>query len=214
VPVDTPADVPADAPANAVEASDTGERAPAAAPEAAPIRCAICGTLVRDTEEVTSCPECRQDYHAACWDEIGGCATYGCKSAAVAEKPPPPENVGGGWGDEKECPSCGQTIASSLLVCLCGARFPWADPMTREEYSAWRAREESLASSRKVLTALFLMSLAGFLAPLAGPIAGFYAFRQRKKLMGANGVYLAIGYGSAALGVTYVAAGIILTFAW
>ena len=113
-------------------------------PSAAPVRCAICGTLVRGAEQVTSCPECRQDYHEACWSAIGGCATYGCKSAAVAEKPPPPEDVGGGWGDEKTCPSCGRTIGSSLLVCPCGARFPWPDPMTKSEFSAWTARERSI----------------------------------------------------------------------
>jgi hypothetical protein len=175
-----------------------------------PIRCAICGTLVRGAEQVTSCPECRQDYHEACWKEIGGCATYGCKSAAVAEKPPPPEMVGGGWGDEKECPSCQSTIGASLLVCPCGARFPWADPMTKKEYHDWVAREASIAEARKVLVGLFLLSIAGFGAPLSGPIAGIYAYRKRQKLAGANGVYLAIGYASAALGVAYVAAALTL----
>jgi hypothetical protein len=176
-------------------------------------RCSICGTRIREAEAVKACPDCRQDYHQSCWDEIGGCATYGCKSAAVGEKPAPPEVVHAGWGDEKVCPVCEDTIASSLLVCPCGARFPWADPMTREELDAWRARERSVESARKVLVALFILSVAGVGAPLCGPFAAYYAHKKRELLAGAHGVYLAMGYGSAALGVAYVGAALVLAFA-
>ena len=180
----------------------------------APKRCSICGTLIRAAEAVKACPDCRQDYHQTCWDDIDGCATYGCKSAAVAEKPPPPEVVHGGWGDEKECPACQASIASSLLVCLCGARFPWADPMSPEDYTAWLAQERSIAAAQKALIVLFLLSIAGAGAPLCGPIAAIYAHRNRRRLAGAHGVYLAMGYGSAALGVAYVGAALVLAFAW
>src|SRR5438876_1806454 len=115
-------------------------------------RCSICGTLIQPDEApsaVTRCDECKQEYHQACWDEIGGCATYGCRQAAQAEKPPPPVQTGGGWGDTKPCPSCGTNIAASLLVCICGARFPWADPMTPLEYSDWHRKEDDVASSKK-----------------------------------------------------------------
>jgi hypothetical protein len=179
----------------------------------APPRCSICGTLVREAEPVKPCPDCLQDYHAACWDEIGGCATYGCKSAAVAEKPPPPDVVHAGWGDDKTCPVCEQSIASSLLVCPCGARFPWADPLTREQYDAWRARARSVEAARKVLVALFVLSVAGFGAPIAGPVAAYYAHKNRQMLVGPHGVYLAMGYGSAALGAAYVGVALVLAFA-
>ncbi len=179
-----------------------------------PPRCSICGTLVRDGEPARACPECLQDYHLGCWDEIGGCATYGCKQAAVAEKKAPARMVGSGWGDEKECPRCGDSIASSLLVCHCGARFPWADTMTKREYYEWIDEERATATTTKVLVALFIVSLSGFGAPLSGPISAYYAHKNRRRLVGPHGVYLAMGYGSAALAAAYVGAALVLAFAW
>jgi hypothetical protein len=176
-------------------------------------RCSICGTRIGDDELRSACPDCLQAYHQGCWDEIGGCATYGCKSAAVAQKPPQ-EPVHGGWGDEKVCPVCEDSIASSLLVCHCGARFPWADPMTRAELDTWRARERQIESAQKVLVALFVLSLAGVGAPICGPLAAYYAHARRTMLVGAHGVYLAMGYGAAALGAAYVGAALVLAFAW
>jgi hypothetical protein len=166
-------------------------------------RCSICYTVIKQGDPATACPECQQDYHKTCWDEIGGCGTYGCKQAAVAQKPPVPVLVGAGWGDTKPCPSCGMQISSSLLVCSCRARFPWADPMTQAEYAAWVGKEQANATSRKVLIFLFILSLVGFTAPVVGPIAGLYAFFKRKAMLGSGGTYLAMGYGSAALGAIY-----------
>ena len=80
-------------------------------------RCAICYTVVGASEAAQQCPDCKTDYHQSCWNEIGGCGTYGCKKAAVAEKPPVPVLVGQGWGDQKPCPNCNAQIGSSLLVC-------------------------------------------------------------------------------------------------
>jgi Prokaryotic RING finger family 1 len=163
-------------------------------------RCSICYTVLREGEPATGCPECKQDYHKTCWDEIGGCGTYGCKQAAVAHKPPPPMLVGAGWGDTKPCPSCGQAIASSLLLCRCGARFPWADPMTVSDYATWFSEQESLAGARRLLILLFILSLTIIMSPVTGLVAGLFAFFKRKSLAGTNGTYLAMGYGSAALG--------------
>jgi hypothetical protein len=178
------------------------------------VRCSICGTRVREGDDVTSCPECTQDYHRGCWDEIGGCATYGCGKAAVAEKPAVPSVVSGGWGDEKECPACESTISASLLVCRCGARFPWADPMTAKEYEGWIRRTKAASSAQNLLTILFVASLTGFPAPICGPIAAIYAWKKRDQLAGAHGVYLAIGYGSAALGAAYLGTMVAVAFAW
>lgn len=166
-------------------------------------RCSICYTVVSQGEPVTACPECQTDYHKTCWDEIGGCGSYGCKQAAVAQKPPLPVLVGAGWGDTKECPSCARQIGSSLLVCSCGARFPWADPMTRAEYQSAIASEQAVKGARTALIWMFLLSLIGITAPLVGPIAGIYAWRKRDQLAGTGGTYLAMGYGSAAIGAFY-----------
>jgi hypothetical protein len=166
-------------------------------------RCSICYTILAPNEPVTACPECQQDYHKSCWDEIGGCGSYGCKQAAVAQKPPLPVLVGAGWGDTKRCPQCGNEIGSSLLVCSCRARFPWADPMTPAEYSAWLDQQGAIASARKLLIVMFILSLIGLTAPITGPIAGIYAWAKRTQLAGTGGTYLAMGYGSAAIGAIY-----------
>jgi hypothetical protein len=167
-------------------------------------RCAICYTLIAQAEVATACPECQQDYHKSCWDEIGGCGSYGCKQAAVAQPPPLPVLVGQGWGDTKPCPSCGDNISSSLLVCRCGAKFPWADPMTPADYRSWILQQQQIKFARGFLIFLFVLSLVGLTAPVTGPIAGIYAWVKRKKLIGTGGTYLAMGYGSAAIGAIYV----------
>jgi len=167
-------------------------------------RCSICYTVLGQGEAVTACPECHTDYHKTCWDEIGGCGSYGCKQAAVAQKPALPVLVGAGWGDAKECPACARQIGASLLVCSCGARFPWADPMTRGEYQAEEDKRLSMKRARTALIWMFVLSLVGLTAPLVGPIAGVYAYRKRKQLVGSGGTYLAMGYGSAAIGGFYI----------
>lgn len=166
-------------------------------------RCSICNTQISDFDLFFTCTECDSPYHEICWKEMGGCATYGCKAAAVAEKPPPPSSTPRGWGDEKSCPDCGSRIPSSVLGCACGARFPWADPMAKDEYKEWVAEDELRKQRRMELIILFIITLFGLPAPLTGAIAGIQAYRSRTLLVGEVGTYLALGYGAAVIGVVY-----------
>ena len=166
-------------------------------------RCSICHTRIDQGDDITQCETCKQEYHSSCWAEVGGCGTYGCEQAAKAEKPPPPALVGMGWGDTKLCPKCNQEIGSSLLKCRCGAMFPWADPMSPLEYDEWQTSVAEIKSSKSLIGFLFICTLVGFLAPVTGPAAGLYAHSKREKLAGENGTFLALGYGSAALGGVY-----------
>ena len=166
-------------------------------------RCTICHTRIETGDEVTQCETCKQDYHATCWSEVGGCGTYGCQHAAKAEKPPPPRVVGMGWGDSKMCPACNQEIGSSLLACRCGARFPFADPMSPREYDEWCTQKQQVKSSKSLIVFLFICTIIGFPAPVTGPAAGLYAHSKRASLVGQNGTFLALGYGAAALGGVY-----------
>ena len=166
-------------------------------------RCSICHTIIEPGDPVKPCPTCRQEYHESCWDELGGCATYGCEKAVSAQKPPPPRREATGWGDVKTCPQCSAGIGSSVLFCRCGARFPYTDPMSRGEYVSWVQRQSELSATRRTLLLLFIFSLFGAPAPVLGPIAGWYAYSKRDQLAGADGTYLAMGYGTAALGSIY-----------
>lgn len=118
-------------------------------------------------------------------------------------KPQPPARPGQGWGDTKHCPSCTAEIASSLLLCKCGVRFPYADPMTPEEFAAWAGEQAKIKFAKRLLVTLFIITLVGLVAPLTGTIAGVFAYVQRQRLAGANGTFLAIGFGSAGIGAIY-----------
>jgi len=143
---------------------------------------------------------------------MGGCATYGCKAAAIAEKPPVATSVSRGWGDEKVCPACSSTLKASLLGCACGARFPWADPMTKEDYESW-VKERELQRDRRIqLIVLFVFTIMGLLAPISGTIAGIQAYRSRTLLVGEVGTYLALGYGAAVIGFVYTIVFVLLLF--
>jgi hypothetical protein len=178
------------------------------------IRCSTCYTRVQPGEATHACPACKAEYHRTCWDELGGCGTYGCEHAPVAHKPPPPVRVGGGWGDTKDCPSCTRAIGSSLLVCGCGAKFPWADPMTPAEYVTWSNEQRDIQGAKRWLIALFLMTLVGLPSPVTGTAAGILAYRKRNELGGAEGTFLAMGYGAAVIGATYVALFALLGAGW
>ena len=165
--------------------------------------CPICKVSIQPSDSTATCSECDSRYHQECWNYNGGCAAYGCKAAPVLEKPPLPSVISRGWGDEKVCPKCFNTIASSLTICRCGARFPYADPMTHEAYEAWLSEEAERRRSRRTLMGLFLVSLLGLPAPITGAAAGLLAYQRRKELAGEGGPFLALGYGTAAVGAIY-----------
>jgi hypothetical protein len=167
-------------------------------------RCSICHTLIQEGEESRKCDQCGQEYHAQCWTENRGCATYGCKAAPVSEKPTLPAAPHMGWGDEKTCPVCDRKIPSSLLVCrFCNARFPYADPMSRGEYADFQAVRNRATTARRVLVVLFILTVIGFPAPIAGILSGILAYVWRKLLLGPDGAYLALGFGSGVIGCCY-----------
>jgi hypothetical protein len=70
---------------------------PAAAPGPGPSRksgtgrmprCGVCHAEIRPGEADTSCMACDIRYHAECWEENGGCSTYGCPQVNSLINPP------------------------------------------------------------------------------------------------------------------------------
>ncbi len=175
-------------------------------------RCSICNTQISDFDLFFTCTECDSPYHEICWKEMGGCATYGCKAVAVAEKPAVPTSFSRGWGDEKICPACSSRIPSSVLRCGCGAQFPWADPMAKEDYDDW-VIDQALQKHRRIqLITLFVFTILGLFAPITGALAGLQAYRSRTLLVGEVGTYLALGYGAAVIGAVYTIVFVLLAF--
>src|SRR5437868_14130219 len=48
--------------------------------------CPICQSAIGLQEEATVCPDCEQVHHKVCWQEVGGCSTYGCAQAPALDK--------------------------------------------------------------------------------------------------------------------------------
>ena len=49
--------------------------------------CGICQCVILSGEQMTSCPSCRQVFHADCWAETLGCAAYGCDQVNILAGP-------------------------------------------------------------------------------------------------------------------------------
>src|SRR4051812_32699086 len=65
--------------------------------------CPICQTVVDETEDVLTCSECHQIHHRECWQEVGGCGTYGCSHAPALNKEAQAESEArSAWGDNKQ----------------------------------------------------------------------------------------------------------------
>ena len=84
--------------------------------------------------------------------------------------------------------------------------------MSPGEYNLWIESRSGDAAIKRWLVVLFLVTLLGVLAPIAGPIAGIFAWTRRHRLIGSDGTFLAIGYGSAAIGVSYGVIALLLAF--
>ena len=175
-------------------------------------RCAICHSLIQTGDPVHFCPECDAEYHEVCWNEIGGCATYGCTAAAQAEKPSAPVVLGAGWGDEKRCPVCNASISASLLVCACGARFPYAEPMTPAQYVTWVDTRSHIARVKRNLVLCFLMAVLALIGPIVGLISVLYSRSKKDILEGEAGAFLALGYGAGALGAIQALVFLLMAF--
>lgn len=169
--------------------------------------CQVCRSPIALGEKVCACPECRSAYHRECWDEIGGCATYGCKlMPSDAKDEPGSAESSQGWGEEKVCPRCGKTIRSMAVKCrFCKERFPSAVPMTSAEYRAWSESQASLGPARRNAILAFVLSLFAFLAPVLLIVVGVWVWRCRKELHRIGPPHEVLAYGAVILSALYCA---------
>ena len=82
-------------PADAVYCLACGRRqpqpaAPAAAPAPAHVGkiCPYCQTPLKPQDRVIVCPQCGMPHHQDCWQDNGGCTTYGCATTGAREALP------------------------------------------------------------------------------------------------------------------------------
>jgi hypothetical protein len=169
------------------------------------ILCPICLSPVQDAAEAKTCPECGQLHHRECWQEMGGCSTYGCKRApATTKEGQTAGRASTAWGDTKKCPACGETIKSIALRCrYCDTEFETVDPLVTADLRRRVRKSQKLTTIRIAAIALFVLSLLGLPAPLT-LIAGSLVFLPQRKLLAQAGpFFLVLGYGSIVLSAFY-----------
>ena len=171
----------------------------------AQMTCSICLTNVGAGELVRRCAACDQLYHDECWAEVGGCGTFGCKEApAIDKSAQSPHAPLTAWGDEKDCPICGEMIKSIALKCrYCGATFETADPQSVGDLRRSASQKAELASIRQSVIALFVVALLGLCAPLIAILSLVYLIPRRAQLAKCGPLYMIMGWTAVGLSWCY-----------
>jgi len=167
--------------------------APPAPPAATPVpagaeavgkRCIICQTVIGAAEQVVLCPRCGQPYHAECWQELGGCGSYGCAAAPQAPPPPTPTTAASGtWGDTKVCPLCFQVIHAAALQCpYCREDFGTIEPLDRRDLLRRREQARRATEARTASIAIVASSL--FCPPVVALVGGYYVISRWREPLG------------------------------
>ena len=55
--------------------------------------CGICQSAIFPDENTTTCPRCNLTFHAECWTENLGCASYGCEQVNALKPREPEQSV-------------------------------------------------------------------------------------------------------------------------
>lgn len=166
--------------------------------------CPICQSGLVADDAVIACSDCDQVHHQECWQEVGGCATYGCPQAPAATKEAAAAAPRSAWGDTKACPACGETIRSIAVKCrYCGEMFETVDPLKAADLRRGARKAETLRSMRTTVTVLFILSLVGCLAPLTLILSLIYLVPKRELVADAGPLFRVLGYSTVGLSVLY-----------
>jgi Prokaryotic RING finger family 1 len=174
-------------------------------PRAAGAVCPICQTTIGAQETSIACPACDQVHHRECWNDVGGCATYGCENAPKTEKTAVAPEPLAAWGDTKRCPACGETIKAIALRCrYCGTDFDTVDPLTLKDLRTQVVKDERLRVTKGIVITLFVSSiLVACLAPLIAIAASAYVLLQHKNIAKAGPAYRVMAYSAMAVSILY-----------
>jgi hypothetical protein len=166
--------------------------------------CSLCQTEIGPSEAMRTCPACDSPYHRECWDEVGGCGTYGCEMMPALAKEEASGERAQGWGDQKECPRCHKQILSAAVKCrFCKARFPSPAPMSTRDYLQWRRRQKQLRPVRDTAIGVFLFSLLGFTGPLVLLAGSIWIVRAHPALKRLGGIHQVLAYFGLGLSLLY-----------
>lgn len=168
------------------------------------VECPICQTRVHTGEPAIVCDRCDQLHHQDCWNEVGGCSTYGCENAPAADVEKTSNTPLSAWGDTKKCPACGESIKAIAVRCrYCDTEFDSVDPLSIADLRKQATRQAGTDSSKKGTVAIFIFSILGVLAPLMLMISLVYMLRKRAHLAKAGPLFVIMGWTSVGLSALY-----------
>lgn len=171
--------------------------------------CGICLHPFMVKQQLILCPACGRPFHPECWEELGGCATFGCSRMVETRKPDEQINY---WGArEKNCPMCAESIPISALECpYCHTSFDDIRPMAKadlikpvESYDVRRMRHRAAW--------LLLFNAIGITSPVAVVVALFWYVREKGGILRSDSSSRALILTSIAIGLLYL---FLLPLAW
>jgi hypothetical protein len=167
--------------------------------------CPICQTEIGASEQFLACSVCGQVHHQECWNEIGGCATYGCTQAPALEKDAPPVQPQSAWGDTKLCPVCAERVKSIAVKCrYCGFDFGTVDPLTADDVRQRIARGETSSQLQVGIILLFIASIIlPCLAPITLIVIPAWLWPKRADVKRTGPIFVVLAVAAFALSVLY-----------
>ncbi len=163
-------------------------------------KCPICQDEIHFREQVQICAHCRLPFHTSCWDENGGCGTYGCEGSPGAtqalEEPRSSANLRSAREADSEVGP--PPLGNRLSDIAAGAR----DDTVR------RTSGFAVASFVLGLVSLLLFMVFGIL-PLLAIVFGHCALSEMKKSQGELGgrglaiAGLVLGYVTGAVALLW-----------
>jgi hypothetical protein len=162
-------------------------------------------SAIEQGQSVHRCPDCDIVHHQECWQEVGGCGTFGCKQAPAIDKSE--QSVQApltAWGDTKECPVCGETIKSIALRCrYCGMEFSSVDPLSAADLRNQFAKRKETDNFKKIVVGAFAAAIPGIFAPFTLLFGLIYFLPRRDQLTKAGPLFKILGWTSIVLSGLY-----------
>jgi hypothetical protein len=171
--------------------------------------CQVCYNVIEEDEAATACIKCKAPFHRECFDEYGGCSTYGCENAPEYTKGDMEEKYAKAmWGQEhKKCPYCSEQIPIEALACpMCHEKFTDSLPLSRVQiYSKAPAMEDPREKEIKnTILVFFVVSIFACLAPFVMLFVTIWYYQNKDRILNASPLYRILMAGSLVISVVYI----------